>query len=122
MRQFLEKLYFVVRAGLLTLTVIYLLALIYNNWNERAHFWYWPGTATNEVSITRLMLVAFVGGLIIGATGLATARAVIQYRRTRLHRLERRKNEISAEMNRKANMLRTKPIVSDSPPPTHPKS
>ncbi|HQY87890.1 MAG TPA: hypothetical protein PK402_04475, partial [Tepidisphaeraceae bacterium] len=99
---------------------IYLLALIYNNWSERARFWYWPGTATNEVSITRLMLVAFVGGLIIGATGLATMRAVIQYRRTRNDRLERRKNEINLEMNRKASMLRTKPNVSEPIPPNQP--
>lgn len=117
MRQLLEQFWFFVRAVILTLTAIYLLALIYNNWSERARFWYWPDTGVNEVSITRLMLVAFIGGLIIGAIGLITLTKVIQYRRTRKDRLERRQNEINAEMNRKASMLRTKPVVK---PPDQP--
>ncbi len=96
--------------------ILYLVLLVLHNWGERARFWYWFGSAQEELPVTRLVLGALLIGIVLGMTGLATLTALLQYRRNRRDRIARRREQEIAAMNRKASMLRTKPLVTRVPP------
>lgn len=96
--------------------ILYLVLLVMHNWGERARFWYWFGSAQEELPVTRLVLGALLIGIVLGMTGLATLTALLQYRRNRRDRIARKREQEIAAMNRKASMLRTKPLVTRVPP------
>jgi hypothetical protein len=96
--------------------ILYLVLMVMHNWGERARFWYWFGSAQEELPVTRLMAGALLIGIVLGMTGLATLTALMQYRRNRRDRIARKREQEVAAMNRKASMLRTKPLVTRVPP------
>ena len=124
MKQILQTIWWWVRVGLLLIVALYALALIWSNANQHAFVWYWPGRPAEDTSIIALALASFIAGGLVCTIGWALVSAWFSYRRNAEIRRRRSEEERRAELQRKAAMLRVKPVpqpvVRTPPPPPAP--
>lgn len=99
------------------LVLVYVTVFIVQNSENKATLWVWPGRDRPlETSVLKLVLVAFLAGVVGTLLVRTLLRTVRQIRDVRdRNRTERMEREL-VDMKTKANMLRPRPSELETPP------